>query len=313
MTDCRKLFYDGITTFTELGYEREIFFEVVFNVYLVCTNARTATLIESANYNENPFYKDFKEWITKWICKIDLNCGLYGVEFSDIKNPQYLVFNDSKKDIDYTDWNKVDMGNVLGFSCPGELSSKYSLIYSVLYEGEPYEFYVETCKEKVSDAIALEKLDIFQKSADKLNMGLTIEADNNKIYLQSGDLLQAVYYEPKYDLIFKLKDNIANEVAQFGFEKTAEILEDFEEKDNTFKSFIKDNYYTIREMLDFVDTDPFKLTGNLTAKENALFNERIALVENDYYATFTPNAPYKNTDNYRKLFEKYTSDFAPKL
>lgn len=146
---------------TPLNLSDRQYYNILFNTLLVAAGARTATLVESADYGMETHKF---EGIVRALQSAPLPSHVKqafrkGAETA----PQYLVYSTALPDrlvksaLDLHRSNStVAMGKVLGFQCAGELASPYNVRFSVYPDdgGEGYEFYVEVCKERPDEDIA---------------------------------------------------------------------------------------------------------------------------------------------------------------
>ena len=183
----------------------------IFNLCLVYVDARSAMLLETANYWE--LTPHFIEVVPKDIFR----CVSDGFRY-----PRYFIFKKDKftdmKDRNFINGSISDniIGNVIGFNCPGDMKGLWSITYYI--NNEP--FYAEKCndydtiKEKqqeqsscfrqVAENLGLEFKEVIKKNLSNAEIISAIESSNKNIIIEHKNIIGSIYYDIGLDDIGEL-------------------------------------------------------------------------------------------------------------
>jgi hypothetical protein len=167
--------------------------DVAFNVILVATGARTATLLERSDYYPNE--EVFDAVVSALQRVVPRHTSRIGMRMRDDENLQFLVYNRTLDPalVDKAMTDTKAMGQVLGFQCAGDEAAPYFVRFTLYSRGRKKEFYTETCAEQPDADTVRRQLDTFRNVARQI--GWDVKAQIKKAMhkheivalLRSGD------------------------------------------------------------------------------------------------------------------------------
>lgn len=181
---------DLLNAFSDTGRKLD---DVAFNVILVATGARTATLLERSDYYPNE--EVFDAVVSALQRVVPRHTSRIGMRMRDDNNFQFLVYNRTLDPalVDKAMTDTKAMGQVLGFQCAGDEAAPYTVQFSLFSRGRKTEFYTEMCAEQPDADTIRRQLDTFRNVARQI--GWNVKAQVKKAMhkhemvalLRSGD------------------------------------------------------------------------------------------------------------------------------
>jgi hypothetical protein len=278
-----ELFKEGIKTF---GYEEYI--DVFFNLFLVTTKSRKATLIESAN--DKPFYTK----ITKWLDKRLVENNLKTIEIGTGSfYPQLIIFNSelvSVREVINLSKNVEGIGKLLGFGCAGELGGKYILSFKI--NGK--EFYTESCFKPPKESFSRKNYEIFSKAAKMLSSEIIdffAEITYDVISLLTIDDWIEIFSSSQLEIetifetqnIFEQKSDLSDIFSNTGMNITSEKIDSFENKE-LFLTWCKKYSQFILFSLCYIKNDPLQIFYPLSDKQEKQTNKIFEKIETQFFS-----------------------------
>jgi hypothetical protein len=224
MNKALRVFADSMDRFPNLV-------DISFNVFLVMTEVRKATLLEPANFCHNPHqWRELKAWIAGVVCasddlimldeKLPAGCQMAAGQLPDAN--RLLVCHARHKieaEAAILD-HEMAMGQILGFHRPGHLECPWGLSFYIQLGEKKGQFYCESCLEEPDPRFIVDSLEKFSDAAKlvggKITYGIRYHPPN-AVWIEK-------LVEPDVEFCVKHMDALANAIWNNSMPVTADII-----------------------------------------------------------------------------------------
>ena len=205
--------------------------EVSFNMFLVMLGYRKATLLEPANFMNNPQqWREVKAWIAGVVCasdylimmdeKLPVGCQM---AVSQLPDPNRLLVCHARHRLEAEAAvldHEIAMGQILGFHKPGHLECPWGLSFYIQLGEEKGQFYSETCLTEPDPQFINQSLEKFSAAAKLIGGVIT----SSIRYYPPNAVWVEKLREPDMEFCVTHIDALANAIWNNSMPVTANII-----------------------------------------------------------------------------------------